>query len=327
MRELVVISGKGGTGKTSIVASFASLARRAVVVDCDVDAADLHLLLRPRIQHREDFSGGSKAHLDPSRCGACGQCLQLCRFEAVTKVEHADGSTSPTYQINPLLCEGCGVCVDYCPRQAIELRPVISGQWFASQTRFGPLVHARLGVGSENSGKLVTQLRRTAHQMAIEQHYDWILCDGSPGIGCPVIASLTGADLALLVAEPTISGMHDLRRVAELAERLRVPGMLVVNKADWNPDWTDRLEQWAERHRMPIAGRIPYDRAVTGAQLGLQTVVEASAGPAALAIRAVWNAVLERLRSAVSAASDARAEQCRFEPKRMGWNPCNQTTV
>jgi MinD superfamily P-loop ATPase len=210
MKELVVISGKGGTGKTSIVASFASLARRAVVTDCDVDAADLHLVLRPsnsasrgllrRQQgaHRSVALRGMRTVLAtvPFRSGRdCGARI--------------DGSISPTYQIDPLLCEGCGVCVDYCPRQAIELQPTISGQWFVSQTRFGPLVHARLGVASENSGKLVTQLRRTARQLAIEQHLDWILCDGSPGIGCPVIASLTGADLALLVVEPTISGMHD----------------------------------------------------------------------------------------------------------------------
>lgn len=299
MKELVVISGKGGTGKTSIVASFASLARRAVVADCDVDAADLHLILRPRIQHREDFRGGSKARIDPSRCGACGQCLQLCRFEAVAIVENADGSTSPTYQIDPLLGEGCGVCVDYCPRHAVELQPTTSGQWFVSQTRFGPLVHARLGIASENSGKLVTQLRRTARQLAIERHLDLILCDGSPGIGCPVIASLTGADLVLLVVEPTISGLHDLRRVGELAEQLRVPGMLVVNKADLNPEWTDRMEQWAERRRLPIAGRIPYDVAVTAAQVARQTVVEAGEGPAAHAIRAVWNIVVDKLRTTV----------------------------
>jgi MinD superfamily P-loop ATPase len=297
MKELVVISGKGGTGKTSIVASFASLARRAVIADCDVDAADLHLVLRPRIQRREDFYGGSKARIDPSRCGACGQCLELCRFDAVAIADHADGSSSRTYQIDPLLCEGCGVCVDYCPREAIRSQPTTSGQWFVSQTRFGPFVHARLGIASENSGKLVTQLRRAARQLAIEQHLDWILCDGSPGIGCPVIASLTGADLALFVVEPTISGMHDFRRVAELAERLRVPGMLVVNKADLNPQWTHQLQQWAEQRGIPTAGCIPYDLAVTEAQVALQTVVEASQGPAARAIRAVWNVVSDRLGS------------------------------
>ncbi len=299
MKELVVISGKGGTGKTTLVASFAHLARGAVVADCDVDAADLHLILRPRIQHREDFLGGSKAQIDPSRCGGCGVCLQRCRFEAVAIVESSDGATFPTYRIDPLLCEGCGVCVDHCPRQAIGLQPTTSGQWFVSQTRFGPLVHARLGIAAENSGKLVTQLRRTARQLAIERHLDLILCDGSPGIGCPVIASLSGADLALFVVEPTISGLHDLRRVAALAEQLQVPGMLVVNKADLNREWTDRLEQWAERHRLPLAGRIPYDPAVTGAQVALQTVVEAGAGPPAHALRVVWNVVLERLRSVV----------------------------
>jgi len=295
MKELVVISGKGGTGKTSIVASLASLARRVVLADCDVDAADLHLVLQPEIGHRQDFVGGSKAQIDPARCRACGQCAKWCRFDAVSADGPENGSHLTTCRIDPLACEGCGVCVDYCPWRAIELQPVVCGQWFVSRTRFGPLVHAQLAIASENSGKLVTHLRRTARRLAEERHLEIILCDGPPGIGCPVIASLTGADLALFVAEPTISGLHDLRRLAELAKRLQVPGMLAVNKADVNPDLTVELEQWARQQGLLIAGRVPYDAAVTRAQVAGQPVVEVSDGPAASAIRALWTEVATRL--------------------------------
>jgi MinD superfamily P-loop ATPase len=295
MKELVIISGKGGTGKTSIVASFASLARRAVVTDCDVDAADLHLVLQPELGHREAFIGGSKAQIDPARCSACGQCAGLCRFEAVSADGAKNGSNAKTYRIDPLVCEGCGVCVDYCPRHAIELQPAVCGEWFVSPTRFGPLVHAQLAVASENSGKLVTQLRRAARRLAEERHLEIILCDGPPGIGCPVIASLTGADLALFVVEPTVSGLHDLRRVADLAMRLNVPGMLAVNKADVNLELTIGLEQWARQQGLLLAGRVPYDAAVTRAQIAGQPVVEASDGPAARAIRVLWTAVAGHL--------------------------------
>ena len=215
MKELVVISGKGGTGKTSLVASFASLAQPVVVTDCDVDAADLHLVLQPQIQQCEDFIGGKKARINTERCLARGQCAELCRFEAISFAGPGNGRVPRTFRIDTLACEGCGVCVDYCPHHAIDLEPVVCGQWFVSETRCGPLVHARLGVAAENSGKLVTQLRRTASQLAAERQLELILCDGSPGIGCPVIASLTAASLALFVVEPTVSGLHDFCRVAE----------------------------------------------------------------------------------------------------------------
>ena len=215
MKELVVISGKGGAGKTSLVASFASLAQPAVVTDCDVDAADLHLVLQPQIQRQADFTGGSKARIKPERCLACQRCADLCRFDAISLDGCGNDRVSRTCRVDALACEGCGVCVDFCPSCAIDLEPVVCGQWFVSETRCGPMVHARLGVAAENSGKLVTHLRRTASQLAAERKLELILCDGSPGIGCPVIASLTAASLALFVVEPTVSGLHDSCRVAE----------------------------------------------------------------------------------------------------------------
>jgi MinD superfamily P-loop ATPase len=303
MKELVVISGKGGTGKTSLVASFAALASSAVVVDCDVDAADLHLVLEPQVQRSEDFVGGSKARINPERCMAHGQCAELCRFGAISFDGPGNDRVPQTYRIEPLACEGCGVCVDHCPKQAIELAPVVCGQWFISQTRCGPMVHAQLGVAADNSGKLVTHLRRTAQQLAVEHQRELILCDGSPGIGCPVIASLTAASLALFVVEPTVSGLHDFRRVAELAGRLGVPGMLAVNKADLNAVVAEQLEALARQLGIAVAGRVPYDGDVTRAQVARRTVVEVSDGPAARAIRALWTEVQQRLQANVPTAS------------------------
>lgn len=288
MKELVVISGKGGTGKTSIVASFASMAKGAVIVDCDVDAADLHLVLQPQIQRREDFTAGSKARIMSGHCTACGKCEELCRFDAIYFDGPGNGKVPKTFRIDTIACEGCGVCFDFCDDKAIEFEPAVCGQWFISQTRCGPMVHAKLGVAAENSGKLVTHLRRTAQELAARQKREMILCDGSPGIGCPVIASLTGASLALFVVEPTASGRHDFLRVAQLTMRLGVPGILAVNKADLNEEVTSDLEEFARQNGIAVAGRIPYDPAVTQAQIARKAVVEASSGPAADAIRDLW---------------------------------------
>ena len=300
MKELVVISGKGGTGKTSIIASFAVLARQAVVADCDVDAADLHLVLQPQVQRREDFSAGCKARIVVDRCSACGQCQTLCRFDAVRFDNPGNGRVAKTYRVDPISCEGCGVCFDFCPENAIVFEQAVCGQWFVSQTRCGPMIHARLRVAAENSGKLVTQLRSTAQQVAREQKRRLILCDGPPGIGCPVIASLTGASLALFVVEPTASGQHDFLRVAQLTNELRVPGVLTVNKADLNEEVTKRLEGQARQQGIAVAARIPYDRAVTQAQIAGSAVVEFSDGPAAQAIRRLWNDTKDLLRSNTS---------------------------
>ena len=304
MKELVVISGKGGTGKTSIVASFAALAEeRAVLADCDVDAADLHLVLEPRVLRRKNFIGGSKARIKPGHCTACGKCEELCRFDAIYYDGPGNGQVDKTFRVDSLACEGCGVCAYYCAEEAIDFGPVVAGQWFVSDTRFGPMVHAKLGAGAENSGKLVTLIRQTAEQIARQHDLDMVLCDGSPGIGCPVIASLTGASLALVVVEPTASGLHDFRRVAELLGKLGVPGLMTVNKADLNGEMAGRLEELAREVGVSPVGRVPYDPAVTGAQIARRTVIEASDGPAAEAICSVWEEVQHRLQTSVPAGS------------------------
>jgi MinD superfamily P-loop ATPase len=302
MNELVVISGKGGTGKTSVVASFAMLAQKAVVADCDVDAADLHLVLKPRILRREDFTAGRQARIKPGHCTACGKCEELCRFDAISFDGAGNGKVAKTFRVDAIACEGCGVCFDFCAEKAIDFEPVVSGQWFVSETRCGPMVHAQLGVAAENSGKLVTQLRRTAQEVAAKQKRELILCDGSPGIGCPVIASLTGASLALFVVEPTASGKHDFARVAQLTMQLGVPGIMAVNKADLNDEVTRSLEETAQQWGIAVVGRIPYDRAVTQAQIARKTVVEASDGPAAQAIRRLWEETEKRLHRSAPAA-------------------------
>lgn len=297
-----MISGKGGTGKTSVVASFAALAEKTVMVDCDVDAADLHLVLEPRILRREDFTAGSKARIRPGHCTACGKCEELCRFGAIYFDGPGNGRVPKTFRVDPLACEGCGVCFDFCADKAIAFEPVVCGQWFVSETRYGPMVHARLGVAAENSGKLVMQLRRSAQEVAVQQGRESILCDGSPGIGCAVIASLTGASLALFVVEPTASGQHDFVRVAQLAKQLGVPGIMAVNKADLNEGAAGELEELARLRGIAAVGRIPYDRAVTQAQISRKTVVEASAGPAAQALRRLWSVTQEHLHLSAPAA-------------------------
>ena len=316
MKELVVVSGKGGTGKTSLVASLAALAKPLVLVDCDVDAADLHLILEPRIVSRQDFLGGNKARIKPGHCTACGKCEELCRFDAIyfdgpggkrgqapfvrsTRRAVPANGACPLFpaRVDRLACEGCGVCVDYCAEKAIEFAPAVAGQWFVSDTRCGPMVHAKLGVAAENSGKLVTQIRRAAQQVAEKNRLDLILCDGSPGIGCPVIASLTGASLALFVVEPTVSSLHDFRRVAQLAQRLALPGVVVVNKADLNPEMAEQLRKAAGEYGMETIGSVPYDTDVTRAQIAGRSVVESSQGPAARAIRQIWLEAEKRLRA------------------------------
>ncbi|MDD8012783.1 MAG: ATP-binding protein [Acidobacteriota bacterium] len=290
MNEIVIISGKGGTGKTSMAASFAVLAERPVIADCDVDASDLHLLLKPEIIRREKFLGGNKARIKAGHCIACGKCEELCNFNAVYFDGCGNGRVGKTFRIDPFACEGCGVCVRLCAENAIEFHPEISGEWYVSNTRCGPMVHARLGIAAENSGKLVSTVRKEARRIAEEEKRSMIIVDGPPGIGCPVIASLTGATLVLVVTEPTVSGEHDLERVLELARHFDMPAAVCVNKWDLNPEMTERIEDMARRSGAKIAGRIRYDRTVTAAQLQERAVVE-TAAPCAEDIRRVWKDV------------------------------------
>ncbi|NVN90785.1 MAG: 4Fe-4S dicluster domain-containing protein [Desulfuromonadales bacterium] len=288
MKELVIISGKGGTGKTSLTACFAVLAGRSVIADCDVDASDLHLVLTPRITERHEFRCGHGAVIRQDGCIGCGVCRKWCRFDAVTMKKNSQGET--VFSIDPASCEGCGVCVRFCPVQTIAFPERLTGEWMISETRCGSMVHARLGVAAENSGKLVSTVRREARRIADEQGNALILVDGPPGIGCPVIASLTGATQVLVVTEPTVSGEHDLERVLSLTRHFSIPASICVNKWDLNPEMTERIEASARKAGAHIAGRIRYDSEVTMAQIQERAVVELDA-PCAGDIRQVWNAL------------------------------------
>ncbi len=286
IQECVIISGKGGTGKTSVTASFSALSSgRAVLADCDVDAADLHVVLTPKIVAKTDFRSGNEAVIRSEACTGCGTCAELCRFDAIHYVKRPFGKA--LYEVDPVACEGCGVCVRFCPAQAIAFPERLCGLWMLSETRCGPMVHARLGAAAENSGKLVATVRQEARRVAAERGLPLIITDGPPGIGCPVIASVTGADRVLVVTEPTVSGEHDLARVLQLARHFEVPTFVCVNKWDINPEMTERIEQAARKAGATVAGRIRYDRAVTAAQRAEQAVVETDA-PSAEDVRAVW---------------------------------------
>jgi MinD superfamily P-loop ATPase len=295
MKELVVISGKGGTGKTSLVACFAALHENIVLADCDVDAADLHLVMDTRVHHREPFVGGKKARILTDLCTACGECERMCRFEAIT------GEDSDVFHVDPIACEGCGVCTLVCPADAIEFKDVVNGEWFVSETRHGPMVHARLGIAESNSGKLVSVVRNQARGIAVKGGRDFVLIDGPPGIGCPVIASVTGSDLVVVVTEPTLSGLHDLERVRQLAEHFGIKTTACVNKCDLNPDMAARLEDHCRETGVEIVGRIPYDNDVTRAQIQKMSVVEFSDGPVSQEIRKMWERVAQILEIDVEA--------------------------
>ena len=286
MKELVVISGKGGTGKTSLVGAFAALAQNKVMCDADVDAADLHLILTPDIGQREDFQSGHEAVINLEKCIECGTCRELCQWDAISEKFVVDG----------ISCEGCGVCVHFCPEGAIDFVQKTCGEWFISETRFGPLVHARLGIAEENSGKLVTLVRSEARKLAEDKGLNLILTDGPPGIGCPVIASLGGASAALIVTEPTVAGRHDMQRVAELADFFKVPVMVCVNKADLNPDSTREIERYAVQKGYTFLGAIPFDPVFTKAMVAGRTIIEFdNHTEAAAALRQIWQKVSSQI--------------------------------
>ena len=285
MKELVVLSGKGGTGKTTIVGSFAALAKNKVLTDCDVDAADLHLLLQPKIVSTNEFWGGKTAVIDTNRCTRCGLCIDICRF----------GAISGEYEVDPIPCEGCGFCCNVCPSDAIEMKDNLAGQWFISDTKYGPLVHARLGIAQENSGKLVATVRQKARELAQDKKIDLIISDGPPGIGCPVISSLSGSTLALLVTEPTLSGMHDLERVIGTCQHFGVPAAVCINKYDINEENTREIENNCERLGAKVISKIPFDNVVTEALVHGVPVVEYSKGKVSKEITKLWKITLKKL--------------------------------
>lgn len=295
VKELVVISGKGGTGKTSIVASFAALAENKVLADCDVDAADLHLILDPKVIRTEEFSGGKTAAVIAENCAGCGKCAEVCRFDAVSMDGPPNDVLLKTYRIDTISCEGCGLCAHVCPVDAVWFGPTVNGEWYVSETRHGPMVHARLGIAEENSGKLVTTVRKEARKIAEDRGLSLVIIDGSPGIGCPVIASITGASLVLIVTEPTLSGLHDLGRVADLGRHFRIPTAVCINKSDINPEMTAKIRSHCLERKVDVLGEVQYDTAVTRAQIEGKSVVEYDNGPASSEIRSLWKAIESKL--------------------------------
>jgi MinD superfamily P-loop ATPase len=291
IKEIVVISGKGGTGKTSLTAAFAALAENAILADCDVDAADLHLILKPEVRETHDFSGGKLARVRSEACIGCQRCAEICRFGAVKLSDISNDVVAKTFAVDPVSCEGCGVCVHFCPVQAIDFEEAINGQWFVSETRFGPMVHAKLGIAEENSGKLVSLIRKETKRIAEEAGRSLVIVDGSPGIGCPVIASISGADLVLVVTEPTLSGQHDLERVAKLTAHFGIATAVCINKWDINPTVAAAIEADVSEKGLTFAGRIGYDPAVTKAQVAGQSIPEYDDGPITDQVVALWQAV------------------------------------
>jgi MinD superfamily P-loop ATPase len=267
MKELTIISGKGGTGKTTVTAALADLSRhhkRIVLADCDVDASNLPLLLDIDVLKSEEFSGSKIAQKDSSLCTSCGRCAEVCRY----------GAIDSTFDISPVHCEGCGTCVLVCPENAITLKEQITGTVYISHTRLGSLIHAELGIGEEASGKLVTCVRDTASEIAEQNGSDLILIDGSPGIGCPVIASIVGTSLVLIVTEPTLSGIHDLNRIHQVVHHFNIPSCLVINKCDINVENTAHIEEWCHKTDVPLVGKLPYDTRVTKSMVSKKTVTE-----------------------------------------------------
>ena len=285
MKQIVVISGKGGTGKTVITASFAALAKNKVMADCDVDAADLHLLLDPRIKEQHEFRSGLRAVINKQLCTQCGKCREVCRFDAV----------NGDFTIDPISCEGCAFCKFVCPVEAIEMKENIAGEWFISDTRFGSMVHAKLGTAEENSGKLVSLVRQNAKNIAQQQNSDWIIIDGSPGIGCPVIASLSGVDCALVVTEPTLSGLHDADRVIAVAAHFKVQTKLVINKYNLNLDMAKQIEEYCQAHDVELIGKISFDKSVVKAMVDGKTIIEYQDGKVKDEIINVWEKLEKEL--------------------------------
>jgi len=284
MKEVVVLSGKGGTGKTSIVGSFAAIAKSKVLADCDVDAADLHLLLQPTVRDEHEFWSGQVAVIDEEKCTRCGLCQELCRFKAIED-----------FRVDTVSCEGCGFCANICPAEAITMTENLAGQWSISDTRYGPLVHARLGIAQENSGKLVATVRQQAREMAKKLELDYIITDGPPGIGCPVISSLSGADLALLITEPTLSGIHDLERVLGVCHHFGVQALVCINKYDINEDNTHQIEGYCLSQGVEVANRIPFDNVVTEAIARGLPVVEYVRNGVSHQIETLWEIVSKSL--------------------------------
>jgi MinD superfamily P-loop ATPase len=297
LKQIVILSGKGGTGKTSVAAAFAHLAangigqHRTVLVDADVDASNLELVLSPHVQETNEFKGGQVALIDQELCEGCGVCAELCRFDAISE-------ENGVYTVHPIACEGCALCFYQCPNGAVRTEEQVAGLWFRSQSRYGPLFHAALWPAQENSGKLVTLVKQQGRLLAMDEGRDLVLVDGPPGIGCPVISAAAGADLALIVAEPTAAGIHDMARALATTEHFGVPSLVCINKTDLYPEGTTEIEEFCEQQGLPVVGRLPFDTVVTEAMVQGQPVTAYRPdSPVSQALLAAWEQVLEEVQS------------------------------
>ncbi len=302
MKQILVISGKGGTGKTILTASFANLAENKVMADSDVDAADLHLILHPKIKEKHEFKGLPKAFINQEKCTGCGECAKVCRYGAVVNIDarykmqdtrYKNKKNNLQFLIDASSCEGCAICMHVCPVDAISMKDTISGEWYISKTKYGPMVHAKLGIAEENSGKLVSVVRQHAKSLAQEKNLDYVIIDGPPGIGCPVIASLSGIDIALIVTEPTLSGIHDMERVISVAKHFGVQVACVINKFDINLDNTKNIENWCQINNVPFIGKIPYDQSVTGSIVNGIPLVEFAENKVTQEMKNIWQTLSE----------------------------------
>jgi MinD superfamily P-loop ATPase len=294
-KEITIISGKGGTGKTTVVGSLAHLIENKILADNDVDAADLHLLLTPSVREGHDFVGGKTAVIDPEKCTGCGKCAEACHFDAIKVDKQKNSKNIFPYFIDQLLCEGCGLCPLVCPVNAIQSEENITGRWYISGTGYGPMAHAKLGIAEENSGRLVTRVRNNAAQLARDLKQEYILSDGPPGTGCPVIASVSGTDIVLIVTEPTVSGVHDMERVLKLTAHFGIQTLVAINKADLNEQQAAHIERIATQYGSRVIGRIPFDRTVNNALMAGKTVVEYGESGAKKAILDLWEQLREVL--------------------------------
>lgn len=295
MKQLVILSGKGGTGKTCVTAAFAhlaaqsKLANQVILADADVDAANLELVLQPRLLEQQDFKGGKVAVIDQDTCASCGDCETVCRFDAI---HHTDG----LYIVDPIACDGCAACVYQCPSQSISMHEQIAGRFYFSESRYGPLYHANLFPGQENSGKLVTLVKQRARLQALEENRELVIVDGPPGIGCPVISAVSGASLALIVAEPTVAGVHDMRRILQTVQHFGVRALVCVNKADLYPAGAEEIESFCRGNGIETVGRIPFDLTVATAMVAGEAVTAFQPdSPSSVAMRQVWERVVQSL--------------------------------
>ncbi|MFH1429158.1 MAG: ATP-binding protein [Candidatus Margulisiibacteriota bacterium] len=282
MKQITIISGKGGTGKTTLTAGLAYFAENKVMADCDVDAADLHLLLNPRVEQKHDFFSGQKYEINSDLCTQCGKCRERCRYDAISHGSHID----------PISCEGCGACYFVCPGKAINRSEKLAGEYYISSTKYGPFVHANLHIAEDNSGKLVAQVRKEALKIAAENQAEHIIIDGPPGIGCPVNASLVGANLALVITEPTLSGIHDLERVLHLTKHFKITTRVVINKYDINQENTTAIRTICNRDNAPCIAVIPYNQDILKAVIAGKVFPEAFPGhEVARTLKNIWEEI------------------------------------